>query len=103
MGTRIRLETTYLPSEDIVAREIDGELIIVPLTSGIGEYNDELYTLNETGIAIWHKLDGCRTVREIVEELSGEYEPGGGNDISTDVSGILGELLKRKIIAKKKV
>jgi hypothetical protein len=33
----------YQPSDEIVAREIEGELIIVPLTAGIGNLEDELY------------------------------------------------------------
>jgi len=47
--TEIRMEAAYIPSEDVVAREIEGELIIVPLAAGIGDLEDELYTLNETG------------------------------------------------------
>ena len=58
----VTLKTTCTPSEDIVAREIEGEIIIVPLVAGIGDADDELYTLNETGQAIWQKLDGQRTL-----------------------------------------
>ena len=47
-----RLDAVYTPSEDIVAREIEGEIIIVPLVAGIGDMEDELYTLNDTGKAI---------------------------------------------------
>ena len=36
------LEATYKPSDNVVAREIEGELIIVPLTAGIGNLEDEL-------------------------------------------------------------
>ena len=46
------LEKIYSPSEDIVAREIEGELIIVPLVAGIGDMEDELFTMNDTGKAI---------------------------------------------------
>ena len=52
------MDAVYAPSEDVVAREIEGELIIVPLVAGIGDMEDELYTLNETGRAIWDRLDG---------------------------------------------
>ena len=38
------------PSEDVVAREIEGEFIIVPLAAGIGDMEDELYSLNESGV-----------------------------------------------------
>jgi len=33
----IALEDVYKPSDDIVAREIEGEIIIVPLVASIGD------------------------------------------------------------------
>ena len=52
METKVELDQAYLPSEEVVARVIEGELIIVPLTSGIGDMEDELFSLNETGRAV---------------------------------------------------
>ena len=49
----LMLDAKCTPSEDVVAREIEGDVIIVPLVSGIGDEDDELYTLNPTGQAIW--------------------------------------------------
>jgi hypothetical protein len=89
----------YVPSPDIVAREIEGEIVIVPLASGIGDLEDELYTLNETGRAIWKRLNGKKSVEVIVEELSSEFE-GSREDIQTDVAGLLDELTKRKMVIK---
>jgi hypothetical protein len=53
------------PSADIVARVIDGQIIIIPLAAGIGDMEDELYTLNETGKEIWDRLDGARTIEQV--------------------------------------
>jgi len=100
MSNTIESKNVYAPSKDIVARNIEGELIIVPLTSGIGDLEDELFTLNDTGKAIWKNLDGKKTVDDIVAALSKEYksEPG---EIKKDVIGLLEELVKRNIIVKK--
>ena len=49
------LHQIYTPSDQIVAREIEGELIIVPLTAGFGDMEDELYTFNPTGRALWRR------------------------------------------------
>jgi hypothetical protein len=84
-------------SDSIVAREIEGEMIIIPLTSGIGDLEDELYTLNETGKAIWDRLDGTRTIRQIAIELSAEFE-GSAEQIEQDVIGLSAELLNRGIL-----
>jgi hypothetical protein len=43
MEPKVNLDAAYVPSEDVVAREIEGELIIVPLAAGIGDMEDELF------------------------------------------------------------
>jgi hypothetical protein len=57
----LKMDAVCAPSEDIVYREIEGEVILVPLVAGIGDAEDELYTLNATGRAVWERLDGVRT------------------------------------------
>lgn len=93
----IGLDRTYVPSEDIVARVIEGELIIVPLVSGIGDMDDELYTLNETGRAIWSRLDGEKSLREIAAELAVEFNMVSGV-VEHDVLGLIAELVRRKMV-----
>jgi len=89
----------YKVSEDVVARDIQGELIIVPITSGVGDLEDEIFTVNETGRAIWDKLDGKKTLREVAQELSRDFE-GALEDIEKDVLGITQELLKRRMLVE---
>ena len=93
----ITLESICKPSEDIVSREIEGELIIVPITSGIGDMEDELYTLNETGRPIWDRLDGKTSLGDIAKALTEEYDAPPG-DIGLDVQGIAAELVRRRIV-----
>jgi hypothetical protein len=99
---KIGLDDVFSPSKDVVARKIEGEMIIIPLTAGIGDLEDDLYTLNETGQAVWEKLDGKKDVGTIVKELSKEY--GAPSDvIKKDVMGILSELARRRIVHSKTV
>ena len=84
----ISRDTVYAVSDDVVAREIEGEIIIVPLVAGIGDLEDELFTLNETGKAIWDKLDGRRSLNEVIAELAAEYQAEPG-EIETDVLGLV--------------
>jgi len=93
----ITLDSTYVLSEDVVARNIESELIIVPLTSGIGNMEEEIYTLNETGRAIWEKLDGQKSLREIVKMLKTEFD-AAPEEIEEDILGLVGELLKRRMV-----
>ena len=69
-----KLERIYAKSQDSVEREIEGEIIIVPLTSGIGDLEDELFSLNEVGRDVWARIDGKKPVRAIVQELFEVYE-----------------------------
>ncbi len=99
MEAAITLDATYVPSEDVVFRDIEGELIIVPRTSGIGDMEDAIFTLNETGRAIWERLDGQRSLRDMVEDLSAEYQSPAG-EMERDVMGLATELLKRRMLVE---
>jgi hypothetical protein len=90
-------DSVCVHSDDIVSREIEGELIIVPIASGIGDMEDELYTLNDTGRAIWQRLDGRRTLKEVAAELAEEYS-SPADLISRDVLGLAAELTRRKML-----
>jgi hypothetical protein len=97
MAVDVSPDKIYVPSEDIVAREIEGEIIIVPLVAGIGDMEDDLYTLNETGHAVWKLLDGTKTLREVAADLSEEFE---GDEIVQDVLGFVAELVRRRILVE---
>jgi len=101
MKTQVDLNSVYAPSEDVVAREVQGELIIIPITNGIGDLEDEIFTLNETGRAIWNKLDGKKSLKKTVDCLALEFEAGNA-EIRKDVLGLAGELLKRKMLVEAK-
>ena len=99
METSVSLAATYVPSDDVVAREIEGELIIVPLVAGIGDMEEELFSLNETGSIIWERLDGEKNLEKVVAELSAEFE-APVKEIEEDVIGFVEQLLKRGILVE---
>lgn len=99
MNTVVTPDKVFLPSDNIVAREIEGELLIVPLAAGVADTADELFTLNETGRLIWDKLDGRRSPRQIAQELSGEYAALPA-EILADVLGLLEELHRRHMVVE---
>jgi hypothetical protein len=94
----ISTQDVYKPSDDVVAREIEGEIIIVPLVAGIGDMEDELFTLNDTGKAIWDKLDGQRSLADVVAALEIEYEGAEDGAIERDVLGLVAELVERRML-----
>lgn len=90
-------EKIYITSEDVVARQIEDEFLLVPIASGIGDMEDALYTLNETGRLIWQKLAPQKTVNNLVDELAEEFD-ASRETINTDVCGILAELVRLNMV-----
>ena len=60
---------------------------------------DELYTLNDTGKAIWDRLDGKTTIDGIVDTLAQEFDAPPG-EIEHDVFGLVEELVKRRMLVE---
>ncbi len=101
MNTKVSLDNVYIPSEGIVVREIHGEFIIVPIYSGAADMEDSLFSLNQSGRAIWDKLDTKRSLKDVVHALSLEFE-APVVEIEKDVLGLTEELLKKRIIVEAK-
>ena len=99
MASTNNLDQVFEISKDIVVREIEGELIIVPIIAGIGDMEDELYTLNDTGKEIISRLNGKTSLANIAHTLSEEYN-APLEEIEQDILGLIVELLKRKMIIK---
>jgi hypothetical protein len=97
MDAEIKIDSCYRSSKDVVVREVMGKMLIIPLTSGIGDMEDEIYTLNETGMVIWDMLSRGDSVRAVIEAITGQFEADAG-EIEKDVKGLMKELLKRRIL-----
>ncbi len=96
---KIDLNKTYVPSEKIVARNIEDELIIVPIESGTfnTEAEDSLYSLKGTGKSVWEKLDNQTSVKKLCSDLASIYNAPVAT-IEKDVKDLLNELLAKGII-----
>ena len=99
MKAEVNLGDVYAPSDDVVAKEIEGEIIIVPLSADIGGMEDALYTMNDTGKAIWDRLDGKNSLKDVVEKLSIEYK-ASSVEIEKDVIKLVEELLIKKMLVE---
>jgi hypothetical protein len=96
----IQMDSVYRRSQAVVAREIEGELIIVPVAAGVAQGDEELFSLNESGRAIWSRLDGERTLRRVAELLEEEYEAPAA-DIERDIKAFVQELLGRRMLEER--
>lgn len=94
----VTLSTICTPSEDVVAREIEGVIVIVPLVAGIGDADDEIFSLNETGQAIWQQLDGQRTLGDMALALSDAFDVPL-DQLEADVLGFADVMMQHRILA----
>jgi hypothetical protein len=67
------LDAIYARDENLVFRRIGEEVILVPIRRQAADL-EAIYTINETGASIWEMLDGRRTLAEIRDALTTEYE-----------------------------
>lgn len=93
------LETVYAASDDVVPRKIERDLIIITVTSGANDIQSELFTLNATGQEIWRRLDGSKSLKDVVTELSAQFNAPAGQ-IEKDVIYLVEKLHKRRILVE---
>jgi len=91
------LDTVYSPLEDLVVKEVHGELLLIPVKAGKIDLESEFFKISETGKALWDKLGDKKTLKEISQELSLEYD-ADLELIERDILGLIEELLKRRIL-----
>ena len=73
-----------------VSREVDKELILVPLTGNIAKMN-EMFTLNETAKLIWENMDKVANEEALTILITAEFEVS--HEIaSADVSAFIRHL-----------
>ncbi|MDM7926872.1 MAG: PqqD family protein [bacterium] len=92
----LSLNAVCLPSEEVATREIEGEVIVVPLFSGPGGDDEEFYKLNDTARSIWLKLDGRRTLSEVASLVAEEFDvpvPELRNDLIEFIAEMTGRRL----------
>lgn len=69
----MNLGAVYAKNLDYVQRDVAGECILVPIRRNLTESNS-IYVLNETGAALWGRIDGTRSVQTISDEFVQEYD-----------------------------
>jgi dGTP triphosphohydrolase len=82
--------------EDIIFRKIEDAYVLMPMTASAEEV-EYLFNLNEIGSAIWEKMDGRKTIQDILNELFSEYE-GDRKTIEAEAIEFINDLKEAKLI-----
>ncbi len=70
----LRPDIIYKKSIRVVFRQIDDVFLILPSSDMGIEKEVKYFTLNSMAYEIWLKIDGSRTIEQIVSELLEEYD-----------------------------
>jgi hypothetical protein len=62
------LPSTPLARRDVVSRQVDGEWVLYDPAS------EKMHVLNATAGAVWHQLDGTRTLDELVSGTRNAFD-----------------------------
>jgi hypothetical protein len=91
-------ESRWVKSEDIVMRNVGGEMILVPIRANVGDL-DSVYTLSAVAARVWTLLDGSRTLDAIAEQLATEYDVAA--DIArTDLAELMESLESSALVSR---
>jgi hypothetical protein len=80
-------------SPDVVFRDLEGEAVILDLTSG------RYFGLNAVGTRIWMLLEAGTPIEQIVRAIAEEYAADAAQ-IDRDVKALVEDLLSRRLIIR---
>ena len=86
MNKEVRPDDIYISSEEITWRDVNGELVVLKLTSG------EYFSFNEVGRLTWLNLTEGKSIKEIVKVIEKEYDvttDQAQSDVYTFIEGLL--------------
>jgi hypothetical protein len=69
------LERIVQKDDNIVARKIADEVVLVPIRHKLGEV-ECIYTLNEVAAHIWERIDGKRSLKALRDSLLEGFDVG---------------------------
>lgn len=101
MTKPLDIKSFYVVSDDVIAKKIEDEYIIVPLIAGVGDLDAEIYSLNRTGSILWDELDGKKSLEEVIFILSQKFNISR-DEIIQDVIEIVHELMEKGFVIEKK-
>ena len=78
-------------SSDIIASEVDGELVLISIQDG------KYFGLDPVGSEIWRLLEEPRSTAALVEALKGQFE-GDAAEIEGDALAFIEELASHALL-----
>mgnify|MGYP001565005664 CR=1 FL=1 len=83
-------------SDNVIFRKIEGEYVLVPTTKS-SEDTEFIFNLNEVGGDVWEKIDGRKTLNDIIAELISEYD-GNSENIEKQVIEFINGIKEARLV-----
>lgn len=97
MKNGIKPDAVLVVSGNVVVRLVKNEMVLFSVATCEDEADNEPHFLNDTGQAIWQKIDGRKKLKDIVKELAAEFKTPV-KIIEKDVIGFVEKMVARKLI-----
>ena len=94
---KVESEERLVRSESFVARVVDGETLIVPISARVGG-PASIYSFNGTATLIWKLLETPKTVAELAAAVAQEYDVDSERG-ERDVAEFVGEMKAVALVA----
>lgn len=92
----ISMDSIVKKNENIVFRKIQNEFMLVPVVASAADV-ESIFNLNETGAAVWERIDGIKKISDIIEDIKSEYE-SEDRKIEDDIMAFVIEMTDAKLI-----
>ena len=83
---------------DIVARDVAGERLLVPIRGDLAE-GQRIFTLNPVAACIWDGLDGAKSVGEILEGVVERFDVSS-DEAEADVGELVTALREQRLLER---
>jgi hypothetical protein len=96
---KVSFGAVYLPSQELIAREIGKETFLIPIKDRIADLEGEFFKLDGRATLMWKKLGAGKSLRELIQELCREFD-APPEEIENDALELIAELLKRGLLVE---
>lgn len=93
MTHKISPQDTYKTKDEVTWRDVNGELVVLKLTSG------EYYSFNSVGRLSWMNISEGKSIAEVIDAIALEYDvthEQAASDVHSFVDGLLANDLLNK-------
>ncbi len=85
------LESRVRIKDDVVYRDIDGEMVLLNLATGV------YFGLDEVGSRIWHLLGAHQSFKPVIDALQDEYDVTEAQ-CAQDLIGLVAQMMEQGLV-----